>query len=51
MKFAALLKENGLYAPAIRPPTVLQGQCRIRFSLTAEHTDEQLNTLIKLARE
>jgi 8-amino-7-oxononanoate synthase len=41
-----LLKRQ-IYAISIRPPTVPEGTCRIRFTLTSSHSDEDLNTLIK----
>jgi len=34
--YQALL-ERGIYAMAIRPPTVAPGTCRLRFTLSAEH--------------
>jgi 7-keto-8-aminopelargonate synthetase-like enzyme len=40
------LQKGGIYAPAIRPPTVPAGECRIRFSVTAEHSDEDIETLL-----
>jgi len=42
---AAGLLERGLLVPAIRPPTVKAGQCRLRISLTSAHTDEQIERL------
>lgn len=41
------LKDYSIYAPAIRPPTVPKDECRIRFSLTSEHTEKDTNQLIK----
>ena len=40
------LFEAGVYAPAIRPPTVPAGSCRIRTSLTSLHTEEDLKTAL-----
>ena len=43
MKFAQTLLAQGVYAPAIRPPTVPPDTSRIRFTITADHTDEQID--------
>jgi 7-keto-8-aminopelargonate synthetase-like enzyme len=42
---SAALLEDGLLVPAIRPPTVAEGSCRLRIALSAEHTSEQLDRL------
>lgn len=42
MRLAERLEEAGYYAPAIRPPTVPQGAARVRVTISAVHTDEQL---------
>jgi len=39
------LMEKGIFAPAIRPPTVKEP--RIRITVTAEHTEEDIEKLIK----
>ena len=42
---AADLLDRGLLVPAIRPPTVAPGTCRLRVALSAAHTDEQVDAL------
>ena len=41
---------KGFYVPAIRPPTVPQGQSRLRLTITAMHTKEQMDGLIRELR-
>jgi len=43
---AAALLERGLLVPAIRPPTVAPGTCRLRVALSAAHTTEQVDALL-----
>ena len=40
------LKESGIMASAIRPPTVPVGQARIRITLMTEHTDADIEKLV-----
>ena len=42
------LQRKGFYCLPVRPPTVPKGTSRIRFSLTANITDEEINELIML---
>ena len=42
LQMAQALREHGVYAVAIRPPTVPMGAARIRFSVMASHTQEDL---------
>lgn len=40
------LRDQGIYVVAIRPPTVPDGKCRLRISLTASHTSGDISRLI-----
>lgn len=44
--FAKRLQEEGIYAPAIRPPTVAMGESRIRLTVTADHRAEEISDLL-----
>ncbi|MDP7287692.1 MAG: 8-amino-7-oxononanoate synthase [Phycisphaerae bacterium] len=47
---AARLLENDILLPAIRPPTVPRGGSRLRISLCANHSPEQIETLVQCLR-
>ncbi len=47
---AAFLADQGLLVPAIRPPTVAPGTSRLRIALSAGHTDEEIDELLKALR-
>lgn len=44
---AELLQRNGFYALPVRPPTVPEGTSRLRFSLTADLQEEEIERLIQ----
>jgi 8-amino-7-oxononanoate synthase len=48
---SAHLREQGLWAVPIRPPTVPEGTARLRISLTAGHTREHIDRLLDALRK
>ncbi len=48
MSATTMLLEHGYYVQGIRPPTVPEHTSRLRFSLNAEHTEQDINNLLKL---
>lgn len=46
LELSAALRDRGLLVPAIRPPTVPQGESCLRISLTHGHTEEAVQALV-----
>ena len=46
LRLADGLRERGILIPAIRPPTVPQGEARLRISLSASHVPEDVDALL-----
>lgn len=51
LKLSALLKARGLLVGAIRPPTVPVGSARLRVTLSAAHSEVQLEQLLDALAE
>ncbi|MBX3229714.1 MAG: 8-amino-7-oxononanoate synthase [Labilithrix sp.] len=47
LAFSKHLAAAGIDLPAIRPPTVPDGTSRLRLTLTASHTDDDVDTLVR----
>jgi len=47
MKHKEALKKRGFFVSAIRPPSVPAGSARLRLSVSAAHTTEQISRLLK----
>jgi len=42
---AKALQNGGFFVPAIRYPTVAKGSARLRITVTAAHTEDQIRAL------
>jgi len=51
LRLSEALLSYGVYAPAIRPPTVPAGTSRIRLSVTAGHTPAQIDHLLEVLQK
>ncbi|MFH2135642.1 MAG: 8-amino-7-oxononanoate synthase [Pseudomonadota bacterium] len=47
LTLSAALRERGIWVAAIRPPTVPQGTARLRITLSAAHTEADVQQLIE----
>jgi 8-amino-7-oxononanoate synthase len=48
---AATLRARGIHVVAIRPPTVPDGEARLRFTVTARHEEEDIERLLSVLDE
>ena len=51
MAVSEALRERGILVPAIRPPTVPKGEARLRISLSAAHSKDDLRRLCEALNE
>jgi 8-amino-7-oxononanoate synthase len=51
LELSQRLWDRGCWVPAVRPPTVPQGTARLRLSVTALHTDAQIDALAEALRD
>lgn len=51
LDFARSLREFGVYTPAVRPPSVPHGMCRVRATLMAKHSEEHIDRALEAFKE
>ena len=51
VQFSQQLMKEGIFIPAIRPPTVPLGSSRLRITVMATHTQEQLQMVVDKVSE
>jgi len=51
LDWSQTLKDRGFLVTAIRPPTVPAGTARLRVTLSAKHSEEQIRQLVAVLAE
>lgn len=51
MEMSQQLRKKGIFIPAIRPPTVPKGTSRLRVTVTAEHSVEQIDSALEAIQQ
>jgi 8-amino-7-oxononanoate synthase len=51
LRIGSHLYSNKIFTPAIRPPTVSEGKCRIRFTVTAGHTYKDIDMALEAMKK
>jgi len=51
LDLATALKSEGFLVPAIRYPTVAKGSARLRITVRASHTEDQIRALCEAIRK
>ena len=51
LEMSQALYEAGAYVPAIRPPTVPKDSSRLRLTVSSEHTQDQLENVVRSLRK
>lgn len=51
MAMSVWLRKHGIWLTAIRPPTVAEGQARLRITLTAAHQHDDIDALINALQQ